>query len=164
MKRIYLSKKGRKYKGYFTLVDDEDYKWLNKHSWHLGGRRYVCTNAKRKCGKRKTIKMHRLILGLKEFDGICGDHKNGNRLDNRRCNLRMCTRAQNSQNRKIHRNKDIKYKGVYWHKTKNKWLVQINCNRKCYYVGYFNNIKEAASAYNKKAIKFFNEFARLNEV
>ena len=91
------------------------------------------------------------------------DHINRNGLDNTRKNLRICTRSENLMNsKKPELNSTSKYKGV--NKCGNSWRAEIRLNRKGFYLGKFKTEKEAALAYNKKAIELFGEFARLNEV
>ena len=87
------------------------------------------------------------------------DHKNGDILDNRRNNLRICSHIDNVRNRKVSKNlgKSI-YKGVQWITRDRIWLAI--CAK--VYIGKFKSEEEAAIAYNKKAIEMFGEFARLN--
>jgi hypothetical protein len=117
--------------------------------------------------------MHREILGLNHGDRSLVDHRNGNTLDNRRCNLRLATRAQNVFNTAKRKAKATsKYKGVTWSKQASsngtkydgKWRAQIRHNSKLIHIGMFTNELEAARAYNSKAKELFGEFARLNDV
>lgn len=85
-------------KGQVTLVDDEDFEELNKWSWKLSTNGYAIrcpSNGKTENGRYKytTIRMHRVIM--RTPNGLETDHINGNRLDNRKCNLRNITRADN---------------------------------------------------------------------
>ena len=89
------------------------------------------------------------------------DHINGNGLDYRKCNLRVCTHQQNLQNQRIQKGVS-KFKGVCWHKASQKWMAKIKHNYKTIYLGVFNNEIDAAKSYNKKAKELFGEFARLN--
>jgi hypothetical protein len=89
------------------------------------------------------------------------DHKNGNSLDNRKENLRLCTIQQNSFNRKP---KNGKLKVFYLNKSSNKYSAQIGFNNKKIYLGQFKSKEEAAKAYNEAAIKYFGEFACLNKI
>jgi len=152
--------------GKFAIVDDDDFNWLNQWKWYAakdGLSWYVCRG-------RLSIKMHREILGLKKGDGKETDHKNGNGLDNRRCNLRICTRAENVRNMQKDNNCTSKYKGVHWQKGeirkgkqyKGKWASQIVYNYKHIYLGLFNNEIDAAFAYDKAAKELFGEFVYLN--
>lgn len=50
-----------------------------------------------------------------------------------------------------------------WDKSRDRWIAQIKCNYKSIHLGRFNNKVDAAKAYNEAAIKYFGEFARLNE-
>lgn len=95
------------------------------------------------------------------------DHKNRNKLDNRRSNLRICTSSQNHQNSrarakraKIH----SRFKGVCWDKENNKWRVGLRLNYKAVDVGRFTDEIEAAKAYDEAARKAFGEFALTNFV
>lgn len=94
----------------------------------------------------------------------CIDHKNGNKLDNRMENLRTATRSQNMMNQTKWDKCTSKFKGVSWHKPSNKWVAKICKNRKMYHIGYFDDEKKAAQAYNNMALIMFGSFARINDV
>jgi hypothetical protein len=90
------------------------------------------------------------------------DHKIG--LDNP-MEVRAATSSQNSANAsKWNKQTSSKYKGVCWNTGANKWRVKIGLNRKRIHLGYFADEKEAAAAYNKAAIEYFGEFAKINEL
>jgi hypothetical protein len=156
--------------GKVTLVDDEDFEWLNKWKWQTmtrvgweklqnAGRSTYCSD-----GKERTLHLHRLIMGLQFGDKRQVDHINRNPLDNRRSNLRICEQRQNSRNRgKTKRNKSG-YKGVSFHARTKKWQADIAHEGKGYYLGIHATPKEAALAYNKAARKYHGEFAYQNEV
>ncbi len=138
--------------GKFAIVDDEDYDWLMQWNWY-----YKVYAARSKSKSHSAILMHRLILPGKMID-----HKNGNELDNRKCNLRECTRAENSYNQKGQKNSTSKYKGVHWIKKRGIWHACIINGLSTTFLGSFRNEEDAAKAYNEAAIKYFGEFARLN--
>jgi len=158
MKKIYFS--GVLGSGKFTLVDDEDYKELNNHKWFLSRNGYACCNMWIN-GKRKSVLMNRMIMG-NPIDKYV-DHKDTDKLNNQRSNLRICNNSQNQANRKIQKNNPSGYKGVT-RKTKKMWAATIRKDNKNYHLGYFPEKIDAAKAYNEAAIKYFGEFARLNEI
>jgi hypothetical protein len=112
--------------------------------------------SKRENGKKKFIRMHRLILPLPT--GKITDHRDRNGLNNQRKNLRPATHRQSQANKNISRNNTSGIKGVTRHKAGKKWQVTV-CGK---YIGLFHTKKEAASAYNRIAIKVFGEFATPN--
>lgn len=139
-----------------AIVSDRDFEFISKFTWHnVNGRARTTIN-------KKLILMHRLIMGLKHGDERQVDHINGNPLDNRRHNLRICTRSQNLGNSKKQKNATSKYKGVTWSKRSRKWRANIVMNGFQQCLGYFNNENEAADAYDFAAIQHFGEFAKLN--
>lgn len=90
------------------------------------------------------------------------DHINGNGLDNKLKNLRICTNQENQQNRYNQSNNKSGYKGVGWHKTTKKWRARISINNQLIHLGLFQNKIEAAKAYDIMASKHFGNFAKLN--
>lgn len=109
---------------------------------------------------RKKEMLHRAIMKAKKGEQV--DHINGNTLDNRKENLRICTHAENIRNRNQRKNSNTKYKGVF--KSGKKWGASIGYENERYYLGVFKTQEEAAIAYNKAALKYHGEFALLNTV
>lgn len=153
MKRVHLC---GIHKDLYALVDDEDYEKVKDCKWKLSkGYAVTWTN------RVKPIAMHRLIMDTP--DGMETDHKNLNRLDNRRGNLTNCTRSENMRNRvKFRQSYSSKYKGVSWVGRVKKWQAQINFDGQQYYLGLYENEEDAARTYDKKAKELFGEFANLN--
>jgi hypothetical protein len=122
---------------------------------HRSGYVYIRT-----CGRNYTA--HRLALFYSSGEWPCEqvDHANGNRSDNRLCNLRLATRAQNLRNikRKITNKSGVK--GVHWCKPANKWRASIVIDGKNIHLGLFTCKDEAGKAYSAAAIKFHGAFAR----
>lgn len=147
-------------RGKFAIVDDEDYEYLSKSEWQYGT--YAMRSVPKEGGGQRVERMHRVIMNAPK--GMEIDHINHNKLDNRKCNLRLCTSSQNSRNLPIRKNTKSGYKGVSWHKQMNKWRVQIVAKGKVYYLGLFDDKHEAAVAYNEKAAELSGEFAYLNEI
>lgn len=151
--------------GYGVLVDDEDYRIVKDHSWyiHTGYAARNRPDRRNETAWSKTIFMHSLILV--PLIGYVVDHINGNRLDNRRVNLRLVTVQQNNFNRRSNFSYcSSKYKGVFWIEEKQLWRSSIKLDGKSTNLGYFQIEEDAAIAYNFYATKLFGSFARLNDV
>lgn len=140
-----------------VLVSDEDFDWLSRFRWHwCNGYAY---RAEKLFGVQTNYRMHREIM--RALPGELVDHINGNKLDNRRENLRLATHRDNMRNSKaIH--KTSAFKGVSWHTSKNRWRAVIKVNGVSRHVGYFGDERAAAAAYDEAAAIEFGEFARLN--
>jgi hypothetical protein len=138
-------------KGYYVLVDDEDYEWLNKRKWNVFKPSHTVNHelyyARRTWyfgkvdGKRVEVGvlMHRLIMGAK--DGEIVDHINNNSLDNRKENLRIVTHRENQLNRV--QNTTSKCPGVYFDKSKQRYICMIVINGKHKNFGGFKDEKDA---------------------
>ena len=145
--------------GYAILVSKEDYPILSKYKWSVrldGNRKYAHTIVG---GKVK--QMHRIIIG-DSCSGLDVDHKDGNGLNNTRENLRVATRSENMCNMGIPKNNKSGYKGVHWSELHKKWHARITKNGKLMHIGFFDDIIQAAKAYNAAAKHFHGEFARPN--
>lgn len=157
MKEIELTK------GMVALVDDEDYAMLMSHKWRSmkskNGTLYAVRNVQVN-GKWGSILMHRLVMDAPPGTEV--DHINMNTLDNRKENLRVCSRSENSCNRPANANNTSGYKGVSWDKRNKKWVAQIRRDKKIIHIGYYDDAEEAARAYDEKAKGLFREFAWTN--
>lgn len=149
VKRIKLSTGG------FCIVDDIDYEYLKEYTWRQDQHGYA-SNVRRIKRRTVTILMHRLIINAPE--GFDTDHINRNRLDNRRSNLRVCTRSQNNMNSKIRIDNNSGSKGVSWHKQTNKWRSYINYGGKQISLGLFSRLSDAVIARRIKAKELYGEF------
>jgi len=148
-------------KGAVAIVDDEDFEELNQYNWYLHSEGYAIRETQ--CNYKKTrIRMHRQILNTPE--GMDTDHINGNRLDNRRENLRVCTRSQNLMNKAVRVNSETGYKGVHLHKPTGRYNAYIDVGKKRRSLGYYKTAIEAAQAYNDAIVEVQGEFARLNNI
>jgi hypothetical protein len=146
--------------GQFTIVDDEDYDLLIQYKWCA----HKCSSVKHRhkfyVDRANGMIMHRIILDAKV--GECVDHINGDGLDNRRCNLRVCKKKENSHNYSIPHTNTSGYKGVSLDKRVGKWKCYIQVNGKWKWLGQFESKIEAALVYDQKAMELFDEYAKLN--
>ena len=145
-------------KGEKVLVDSGDYERISAHGWWVDNCGYVRTE-KRKEGRRSAILMHRFVLGLSPGDGRIVDHINGIKTDNRRCNLRICSAAQNQHNQKRRTDNTTGYKGVVFRPDSGRFRARICINGKRKNLGLFDSAEEAYAAYCSAAIRFHGEFA-----
>lgn len=146
--------------GKFALVDDEDFEELNKYKWYWDryyARRSMPRTSK---GNQQGSKMHRVIINTPK--GMHTDHIDGNKLNNQKSNLRICTNAENCRNSGKRKNNHSGYKGVHWFARGKKWKSCICVNYKIIHLGSFDNKIDAAVSYNEAAKKYFGEFAHLN--
>jgi hypothetical protein len=142
--------------GKIALIDDSDYELVSQYHWYFDGQyAKACWDKQR---KTYYLRMHRLILGLTD-PKIDTDHINHNKLDNRRLNLRTCSRAENLRNRRAHGRSE--YLGVYYN-NKKYITAQIHVNGKTIHLGTFDTEEEAAIAYDNAAKQYHKEFANLN--
>jgi len=127
-----------------AVVDAADYEWASRWRWWLTNWGYAKRD-ERIGGRRRAILLHRELLGLAPGDGLEGDHINGDRLDNRRSNLRVVTRAGNQQNRHYGFGASS-YRGVSWHKPSGRWRAGAQLGGKQRHLGLFILEEDAAAA------------------
>jgi hypothetical protein len=138
--------------------DKTDIEFVTSHNWNEDSKGYISTTIG-ELKNKKVQRLHRLLIV--EHDYL--DHVNMNKKDNRRSNLRGCSKQQNSFNRPSVKGTS-KYKGVSYSKKLSKWAAQIMYDGKQYHLGYSDNEEECAVMYDNKAKELFGMFARLNIV
>lgn len=146
--------------GKVAIVDDDDYAYLSRFTWSAsikGDRCYAIATV----NGRLTF-MHHCILVPRV--GFMVDHKDRNGSNNQKLNLRYATALQNTQNQGIKKNNTSGFKGVWFVVGRNEWRARIWVNRKPVDLGRFPTAEAAAVAYNEAAIRYFGEFACLNDV
>jgi hypothetical protein len=163
--------KSAKHGNHFVIVDDDDFDLVSKYKWHLQrgethNTYYVYMNNiynKHPDFHQKCIPIHRLILGVNDRR-LDVDHIDQNGLNNQRSNIRISTRTQNQRNRRLQKNNTSGYKGVSWRSDRRRWKANIKFEGKLLHLGLFTCPQAAARAYNNAAIKYFGDFAKLNNI
>lgn len=151
--------------GKIALVDDEDFESLLGFTWHAVRSSqkienwYARRTEKGENGKPVHIYMHRVILSASK-DQEC-DHRDHDGLNNRRSNLRLCSRALNCAN--IRRAPAASgYRGVYYQKKDRRWQAQATVNNKTVNLGTFSDPSDAAKARDAYVAGLYGDFAILN--
>jgi len=151
--------------GYDVLIDDEDYERLKgfKYNVYRGDEErglYYFSRNLYVDGKRTMTRLHRDVMGCIKGDRKTVDHINGNTLDCRKVNLRICTNTENCRNAKTHKNNTSGVKGVCWSKSSKKWQAHIRVDYIRIHLGLFTNIKDAEKAYADASAKYHGVFGR----
>ena len=140
-----------------AFIDDEDYERCNQYNWI-----YNRGNGYAQCkvdGADHPILLHIFILN---YPAYRIDHKNRNKLDCQKDNLRIATLQQNSANSNKRKNTSSNYKGVSWYKRFQRWCAGIQVDGRSINLGYFDDEVEAAKAYDVAALQYFGEYAAIN--
>lgn len=150
--------------GQFAMVDDSDYDWLMQWKWTYAKNRkqeWAYRQGSIKFGKRReTIFMHRFIIDApKQFEV---DHEDFNGLNNQRNNLRLATRNQNQQHKRLQSNNTSGFKGVSFYKRIQRFVPEIRVDGRKLKLGHFTTAIEAAKVRDIAALKYHGEFAVLN--
>lgn len=148
------------FKNFKTKIDDRDVEIVNKYKWHLTGKYVMRTKWLKGQNKSIQIPLHRYIMDAPK--GIEVDHINGNPLDNRRSNLRLCSHAENSKNRKVYKNNKSGHRGIVWDKQLNHWRVQFWMDGKSIGSKLFSTIIEALRYREELERKYYKDFRRLS--
>lgn len=136
--------------GYF-LFDTEDYDKIKDYTWaKQKSTGYVCS---RSIGT--FIRVHRLIMDCPK--DMVVDHINHNTSDNRKCNLRVCTQAENSANRHYHKHTNTNVRGVYL-LPNGRYGTQIKVKQKNIYLGRYDTLEEAKLVRQRAEQEYFGEF------
>lgn len=131
-----------------TIMDIDDIELISTYRWHLDSKGYVRNSFNHS--------MHRMLIDAP--NGMDIDHINRNPLDNRKANLRICTRSQNSINKTVTKANTSGCKGVNWQKNLKKWESRIWINGETIRLGYFRNIEEAIAARKAAETQYYGEF------
>ena len=138
------------------LFDKEDYELIKDYCWRVDSYGYVVTSTKNELSGKynKIIKLHQLLSPC--LNNYVIDHKNGNKLDNQKHNLRICHQSDNTKNHIIHKTNTTGVSGVTWNKENQNWRVRIG---KDINIGSFSDFNHAVKARKKAEEKYFGEYS-----
>lgn len=142
-----------------AIIDIEVVEKIKKYKWSLAKAGYVQAHL-----NAGIIYIHHVVMGILPNMEKYIDHRDENKLNNCKSNLRFCTNSENMRNRGKQKNNKSGYKGVYQASRGSRWVANIRINRKTIYIGTFTDLLDAAKAYNKAAIEHHGRFARLNKI
>ena len=150
--------------GQVALIDDEDCELVSGYKWYAQWDPkmrsfYAKANTMNADGKRTALLMHRLIMNARKGDLV--DHIHHLTLDNRKSELRICTRNQNNQNARKRVDSTSGVKGVSFKSREQKWNARISANGKYIHLGYFDTLEQAAMARAAAVILYHGEFGRI---
>lgn len=138
------------------LFDECDAEKILSRKWFVNNRGYAATHT-----NGRYWVLHRYILNLEHGNKMCVDHLNRIKLDNRRVNLRICTRAENMKNQPLYKSSKLGLKGVdYRHGS--RFRARIRVDKKIILLGTYGTPEEAARAYDRAALEYIGPFAYLN--
>lgn len=130
--------------GQEMMFDAEHLESISSHRWHIDQLGYPATSV-----QKKVTRLHRFLFGDEVPKGMVIDHINRNKLDNRRCNIRICTQAENVWNRAPGKNNRSGVSGVFFDKRAKRWRAQIYRKSKAIHVGIFDSYEDAVAAKEK---------------
>ena len=146
----------------YTKIDKSDYEKIKSYSWYYTSNGYASSGGINKCSKENKRKLlHRYILGITSSN-IQIDHINGDRLDNRRSNLRVASNAENSRNGFIRNDNTSGHRGISFDSERNMWVAEINKDKKRYMKRFIEK-SDAIIWYKDMAMKLFGKFCSLNK-
>lgn len=146
----YVCKNGRSFQ-----FDTEDLPTVQARRWTVDNKGYVSSEL-----NGRHVKLHRLLMN--DPKGKVVDHINNNPSDCRKSNLRVTSQHCNAMNCSLPKNSTTGYKGVCFDKKEGKYMAHIHPSGRMVFLGYFDTPERAAVEYDRAAVKYFGEYARLN--
>ena len=146
--------------GGIFYFDKDDFERIKYGCWHIDPTTGYVRG--RVFPSKKKEYLHRIVTNAKPNETV--DHKNHNRIDNRKNNLRKCTRAQNSANMSGRHDNASGYTGVWFDRSRNKWCAQITVNKKRINLGRFDDFESAVSARISAENEHFKEYSYRNSM
>lgn len=137
-------------------IDMEDYETVKNYCWRIGLRGYIVANSRN--GLNKTVWLHRIIMNVDD-ENIFVDHKNWDKTNNRKSNLRKATKSENNTNIKRKKNNTTGYTGVTINRRTGNYIARISKNNKRIYLGTFSSFEDAVIARHKEELEMHKEWS-----
>lgn len=156
-------------KGYFALVDEDDYYWVSQFNWcaiELNGQVYARRSKKKgtlRSNEPYEVYLHRVIAKCTDKSKVV-DHIDHDGLNCQKNNLRICSAEENKRYTSSHKDSFSKHLGVSFDKSRNKWIAQLKHNGVRVLSKRYDTELEAAQAYNKASLLYNKEFATINTI
>lgn len=150
---------GRTAQGVEFIIDAEDLNKVSDKTWHINAMGYPQTSIYK---DGVILLLHRIIMGDYE-KGLCVDHIDRNKLNNRKSNLRICRQGDNAKNAGMRINNTSCFTGVRCDQRNGRWYAEIRANGKSHYLGSFLSFDEAVQARINGEKQYFGEFAPKRE-
>lgn len=132
-----------------ALIDAEDFELVNSYKWF---------EVKGGYAGHGPLLMHRLIMNAKK--GQLVDHRDEDKLNNQKANLRFCSDKENRANQsKARKNSVSGLRGTYFNKRRGKWMSMIRKDGRAYFLGHYGTKEEAHEAYKEASRRFYGEFS-----
>jgi hypothetical protein len=148
--------------GYIAVIDAADVPLVEGRNWCADRRikQVYATGTILQGGRYRSVRLHRFLLGLGGDQTVMVDHRDGDGLNNRRANLRVCTNSENGMNRGAQQNSASGIKGVWWDSKRGKWIAEVHVAGVRKFCSSFETLEAASSAYAEAAAQFHGQFAR----
>lgn len=139
------------------IIDTDDFEKVKNYCWYISSQGYVCANSRN--GNSKRLNIHRIVMDAKKGDLV--DHKNWNKLDNRKSNLRLASKSQNNTNIKLKSNNTTGYPGITMNKS-GSYVVRISQNGTRIYLGTYKNFEDAVKVRRSAEIELHGDWSGEN--
>jgi hypothetical protein len=146
-------------KGERFFIDIDDYEIASQYCWRFSEQGYIIANGRN--GENKIVWLHRVVMRITD-DNTLVDHKDWDKHNNRKSNLRIATKSENNINIRRKRNNTSGYTGVTFNKRCGKYVARISKDNKRIFLGAFSTFEEAVKARHSAELELHGEWSGEN--